>query len=98
MPDPRRNPAIAVLEARSRLQDEAEREFHLAGRGQGGRQLLDVFMIRDILLKRDQDGWSPEKIEKSMGLKPGVVARLGSSGMVEVAQEQGRATKGVDMV
>ena len=31
-PDPKRNPAIAVLEARSRLQDQAELEFQQAGR------------------------------------------------------------------
>jgi hypothetical protein len=88
-----------VLEARARLQDEAEREFMEAGRrGHEGRQFLDVYTIRQILTMRDERGRNPGQIEKALGLKSGVVGRLGMEGVVELAQEQGRARKEVDMV
>ncbi|KAF2770016.1 hypothetical protein EJ03DRAFT_271243 [Teratosphaeria nubilosa] len=98
-PDPRKNPAIAVLDARARLQNEAEVEFQQAGRrGFEGRQFVDVFVIRDALVKRDRGGWAAERIEKALGLRRGVVGRLGVKGMVEVATEQGRADREVHMV
>ncbi|KAK5109689.1 hypothetical protein LTR62_006811 [Meristemomyces frigidus] len=98
-PDPSKNPAIAVLEARSRLADQAELEFQQAGRrGHEGRQFLDVYMIRQILVQRDEKGKSAAEIEKSMGLKRGVVERLGARGVVGLAQQQGRAEKEVFIV
>lgn len=98
-PDPRKNPAIAVLDSRARLQDEADIEFQQAGRrGHEGRQFLDVYMIRQILVQRDEKGKSASEIERSMGLKKGVVDRLGARGVVGLAQEQGRANKSVDIV
>lgn len=98
-PDPRKNPAIMILEARAKLQDEAEKEFMEAGRrGHDGRQFLDVFTIRQILTMRDERGRQPAEIEKTLGLKRGVVERLGMNGIVELAQETGRARKEIDMV
>lgn len=98
-PDPRTNPAIAILDARARLQDEAEKEFMEAGkRGHEGRQFLDVYTIRQILTMRDERGGSSAQIEKALGLKKGVVDRLGMEGVVELANEQGRARKEVDLV
>ncbi|KAK5126684.1 hypothetical protein LTR85_009618 [Meristemomyces frigidus] len=98
-PDPRRNPAIMVLDARSRLQGEADIEFQgAARRGHDGRQFLDVYMIRQILVQRDEKGKSAADIERSMGLKKGVVDRLGAKGVVGLAQEQGRADRVVHMV
>ena len=98
-PDPRTNPAIAVLDARARLQDEAEREFMEAGRrGHEGRQFLDVFTIRQILTMRDEYGKSAGEIEMTLGLKKGVVNRLGAKGVVGLAQETGRADKEVAFV
>ena len=95
-PDPRTNPAIAVLDARARLQDEADKEFVEAGkRGHEGRQFLDVFTIRQILTLRDGRGRSAAEIEKALGLKKGVVERLGAKGVVGLAQEVGRAEKEV---
>ncbi|TKA32543.1 hypothetical protein B0A50_01651 [Salinomyces thailandicus] len=91
-PDPRKNPAIMVLEARSNLQQAADAEFERVGKSsQGGRQFLDVWMIRQILLQRDVQGRSPEEIERKMGLKKGVVGRLGAKGVVGLAQDPGRA-------
>jgi hypothetical protein len=98
-PNLRINPAITVLEARARLQDEAEREFMEAGRrGHDGRQFLDVFTIRQILTLRDERGRSSGEIEKTLGLKRGVVERLGMQGVVQLAQETGRARREIDMV
>lgn len=97
--DSRKNPAVAVLEHRARLQDEADLEFREAGkRGHAGRQFLDVSMIRQILIQRDEKGFSAAQIEKGMGLKAGVVERLGPRGVVGLVLEQGRAQKGVDIV
>ncbi|KAK1077993.1 hypothetical protein LTR33_007611 [Friedmanniomyces endolithicus] len=98
-PDPRTNPAIMVLDSRSRLQDAADLEFQSAGRrGHEGRQFLDVHMIRQILVERDVKGRSSAEMEKKMGLKKGVVERLGPRGVLGLAQEQGRAEKGVHIV
>lgn len=92
------NPALMVLESRSRIQDLAEREFIDSGkRGHPGREFLDVSSIRQVLQFRDQRGMKDEMIEKRLGLKPGVVSRLGARGVVAVAQERSEA-KGVEMV
>ena len=88
-----------VLDSRSRLQSEADAEFARAGqRALEGRQFLDVYTIRQILVERDQKGKSAADIERKMGLKEGVVARLGAKGIVGLAKEQGRANRGVDLV
>ena len=77
------NPALQVVDARNRLTDEAEAEFADMGRGGfAGRQFLDVVLIRQVLLLRDEQGLDPSKIEKRMELKKGVVARLGPRGVV----------------
>ena len=62
-------------------------------RGHEGRQFLDVFTIRQILTLRDERGRSAAEIEKALGLKRGVVDRLGIQGVFELAQETGRADK-----
>ena len=98
-PDPHKNPAIAVLDARAKLQEQADQEFMDAGRrGHGGRQFLDVFTIRQILTLRDERSKSAAEIEKALGLKKGVVERLGMAGVVGLAQEQGRADKEIRVV
>lgn len=98
-PDPRDNPALAVLDARAKLQDQAEKEFIEAGRrGHAGRQFLDVYTIRQMLVMRDERGISAGQIEKTMGLKQGSVEKLGPKDMYGLVQEVGRAQKGVDIV
>lgn len=99
MPDPRKNPAIAVLHARARLQEKAEVEER-AGRGPSakGREFLDVFEMRQVLTMRDLQGKTPKEIEKKMGLKEGVVARMGGPGVLGLVREQGRERKEVDIV
>ena len=98
-PDPRNNPALAVLDARAKLQDEAEREFVEAGkRGHEGRQFLDVYTIRQMLVMRDEQGISAGQIEKTLGLKEGSTGRLGPRDTYGLVQEVGRAQKEVDIV
>lgn len=98
-PDPRKNPAIMVLDSRARLQDRADREFLEAGRrGHEGKEFLDVFIIARVLRLRDEQGKSAGEIERVLGLKKGVVGRLGEKGVVSVVDEAGRAGKGVDLV
>ena len=88
-----------VLDSRSRLQNEADAEFGRTGQNAlEGRQFLDVYTIRQILVERDQKGRSAADIERKMGLKQGVVGRLGAQGIVGLAKEQGRANRGVDLV
>lgn len=82
-PDPSRNPAIQVLAARERLAQEAEEEFNRLGRmGHIERQFLDVTTIRQVLMLRDEKGLAGGEIEKRLGLKKGVVGRLGPKGIV----------------
>ena len=67
-------------------------------RGHEGRQFLDVYTIRQILTLRDERGRNSGEIEKALGLKRGVVERLGIQGVAGLAQETGRARREIDMV
>ena len=71
-----------MLAARERLQQQAEVEFAKTGRGDGGKSFLDIFMIRQVIVMRDERGMSEVEIEKSLGLAQGVVERLGPRGVV----------------
>ena len=81
-PDPAKNPAIMILTARERLAMEAEAEFARAGKGGEGRRFLDVMTIRQILMLRDEKAVEAAEIENRLGLKSGIVARLGVKGIV----------------
>lgn len=73
-----------ALEARNRIQDAADREFLEAGRkGFPGREFLDVSVLRQVLMMRER-GLRGEAIEEQLGLKRGVVGRLGTEGVVGV--------------
>lgn len=66
------------------LQDKADQEFENVGRkGFQGREFLDVGMLREVLKLRSK-GMPGTDIEKQLGLKSGVVARLGSPGVVDI--------------
>ena len=71
-----------VLMARERLQQQAEVEFAKTGRGDGGKSLLDISTIRQLIAMRDERGMGGEEIEKRLGLAQGVVGRLGPIGVV----------------
>ncbi|KAL9117091.1 MAG: hypothetical protein Q9187_006376 [Circinaria calcarea] len=82
-PDSASNPAIRVLTSRSNLSAAAEAEFNQTGRkGFKGREFLDVMMIRQVLMLRDERGVDEAEIERRLGLKEGVVKRLGGKGVV----------------
>ncbi|MCJ1471756.1 hypothetical protein MMC13_000396 [Lambiella insularis] len=82
-PSPATNPALQILDARNRLTDAAETEFAQMGRrGFEGKEFLDVVLIRQALSLRDEKGLADADIEKRLGLKSGVVARLGVKGIV----------------
>ncbi|KAE9969481.1 hypothetical protein EG328_006844 [Venturia inaequalis] len=81
--NPASNPALRILQARGQLQDQADKEFENVGRRTfQGRQFLDVTMVSQVLLAR-RSGASDQEIEKRMGLRAGVVERLGKHGVVE---------------
>ena len=74
----RRNPAIALLEARERLQMAADKEFEELGKQSGrenGRAFLDVATIRSVLVMIGE-GRGEGEIERALGLRRGAVARL----------------------
>ncbi|KAK3393671.1 hypothetical protein B0H63DRAFT_23590 [Podospora didyma] len=76
------NATLGVLESRRRLQELADQEFDDIGKsGDRGREFLDIATIRDALILR-QRGEPASSIEARLRLKPGVIARLGSSGIV----------------
>ena len=78
---------MSLLTARYRLAEEAEQEFANTGRkGTAGRQFLDVITIRQILVLRDEMGVSARDIERQLGLRDGVVARLGRRGVVSASE------------
>ncbi len=71
-----------MLEARRRLQGEADAELDNRGRSADqGREFLDAATIRRILVLRAR-GVGPSAIESKLHLKPGVVGRLGPPGVV----------------
>lgn len=87
---PGQNPAISLLSARYRLAEEAEREFAQMGKEsqrREGRQFLDVTTLRQVLGMREA-GVQAGEIERNLGLKGGVVARLGRRGVVSVAETE----------
>ncbi|KAK4174281.1 hypothetical protein QBC36DRAFT_333972 [Triangularia setosa] len=76
-PSAKNNPTLGALEARRRLEQKAKLEMEDWGKSSyQGKELLDIGTIKKIFVLRDQ-GESEQVIEKRLGLKKGVVARLG---------------------
>ncbi|KAI9779428.1 MAG: hypothetical protein M1839_007393 [Geoglossum umbratile] len=81
--DVRRNPALALLAARSRLAERAETEaLSIGKKGFPGRAFVDAVTLRQVLRLRDEGGVADMEIERRLGLKRGVVGRLGRKGVV----------------
>ncbi|KAL2133827.1 hypothetical protein VTI74DRAFT_1593 [Chaetomium olivicolor] len=79
------NTTLSVLEVRRRLEARAKHELEIMGRSTDkGREFLDIGTVKQILVLR-QRGESASVIEERLGLKPGVVARLGPEGVVSPA-------------
>lgn len=79
------NATLGVLEVRRRLEARAKDELENMGRSTDkGREFLDIVTVKQILLRR-QRGEPASEIEAHLGLKPGLVARLGPEGVVTPA-------------
>ncbi|KAH8169262.1 hypothetical protein LIA77_11388 [Sarocladium implicatum] len=77
-PAPRANTTLSALEARRRLQEEADREFET---GTSRRRFVDVRTVVDAVRLRD-NGWSDGDIEKRLGVKEGFMKKLGRKGLL----------------
>jgi hypothetical protein len=53
----------------------------LGRRGSPGRSFLDVVTIRQVLMMRDEQRKDAAEIERTLGLKKGVVGKLGLRGL-----------------
>lgn len=86
-PDPRNNPAIRVLEARQRIDDEADEELRDVGRrGFPGRKYVDAGVIQ-LALMRQARGEPDARIEDALGIKRGRLSVLGR-GVLGAATQQ----------
>jgi hypothetical protein len=78
-PSPSNNATLNAIEARNRLQAQADSQLESM---KDGRDLVDVGTLRQAIIWR-QDGIAAEDIEKRLRLKRGVVAKLGPPGVVK---------------
>ncbi|KAL8807875.1 MAG: hypothetical protein Q9223_001926 [Gallowayella weberi] len=74
-----------ILSRRSELANEAEAEFTRLRGGGEGRKYLDVVKIKEVLTLRDGRGMPEAEIEERLGLRKGVVGRLGAKGVLSEA-------------
>lgn len=75
-----------MLAARGRIEAAVEAEKAEQGvRGFAGRTYMDVGMVKRVLEMRDLKGLGEGEIERTLGLREGMVGRLGRRGVVEVA-------------
>lgn len=76
-PPSRKNATLSVLEARRRLQQQAEEELESMGRNSSqGRRFVDMRTMVEAIQLRDR-GFPPAEIEHRLRLKPGLMNRLG---------------------
>jgi hypothetical protein len=77
------NPAIALVAARERWAAQYASDTDNMGRpNYGGRQLLTIREIKDVLRAREDGSKSLREMEKTMKLKTGILDRLGREGVV----------------
>jgi hypothetical protein len=75
---------VSLLTARYRIAEEADAEFANIGRkGSQGRSFIDVQTLRQVLVLREE-GMRGSEIEGRLGLRSGVVRKLGREGVVGV--------------
>lgn len=75
-PDPGNNPALRILDARQRIQQEAEEELENVGRQSfRGRKYVDASTITLALMRR-QRGEPDGRIEEALGIKKGRLSAL----------------------
>ncbi|KAK4129381.1 hypothetical protein N657DRAFT_677014 [Parathielavia appendiculata] len=79
------NATLSVLEMRRQIEARAKDELDNMGKSTDkGKEFLDIATVKQILVLQ-QGGASARDIESRLGLKPGVVARLGPQGIVTPA-------------
>lgn len=84
-PSPSSNVTLGVLEARRRLEARAREELENMGKSSDkGREFVDIGTVKQMLVLR-QSGAPATDIEKRLGLRPGLVAKLGPQGVVAPA-------------
>ena len=84
-PAPSSNVTLGVLEARRQLEARAREELENMGKSTDkGKEFLDIGTVKQMLVLR-QGGASATDIEKRLGLRPGLVAKLGPRGVVAPA-------------
>lgn len=77
------NPALLVVTARQRLTKAADEEAEQFGRaGHPGRTFLDAMTIQQVLTMRDKQNQRPRDIERFLGLRKGILDRLGKDEIV----------------
>lgn len=77
------NPALLVVNARQRLVKAAEEDAEQLGRaGYAGRTFLDALTLQQVLTMRDKQNQHPREIERFLGLRKGILDRLGKDDIV----------------
>lgn len=95
------NAALRILAARERIAADAQLQAVAEGAGDKGgkgrgREYLPVGLLRMVLGMRDDRRWQGKEIESRLGLKKGVVERLGGKGVVSlVGGDDGRGGGGI---
>ncbi|ORY54558.1 uncharacterized protein BCR38DRAFT_357691 [Pseudomassariella vexata] len=77
-PLPSKNVTLSALEARKRIQDQADKQFENMG---SAKDFVDAGTMRQILTMRER-GHATVDIEKRLRLRSGLVAKLGAQGIV----------------
>ncbi|KAF7563257.1 hypothetical protein G7046_g874 [Stylonectria norvegica] len=81
-PSARGNRTLSALDARQRLQQEADNDLEAIGRtGAQGRRFLDMRTVVDAIKLRDH-GQSPREIEIKLRIQPGLLDKLGRQGIL----------------
>lgn len=82
-PSAKNNTTLSVLEARSRLQQQAEEDleaFNRAG-NKAQRRFLDMRTLIDAIQLQDR-GMSAAEVERKLGLAPNLLSKFGRPGVL----------------
>lgn len=71
------SPALHILSRRSTIATQHDEELN-DPITRGKRNWVDTDVVRRMIQMRDEMGWDDARIESELGLKQGLVGRLGS--------------------
>lgn len=82
-PSSKNNVTLSVLEARRKLQEQADEDMELFNQAgvKAQRRFLDMRTLIDAIQLLDR-GLSPRDVEAKLGLKPDLLAKLGRQGIL----------------